>query len=543
LVLHKIKVDKQSIRTILAQFAPIYRVPSFQRRFIWDEEDIRDLVDSIRRNYPIGAIIVWKPNRAFPSVPLYDTEVTPNQPQPEYVIDGQQRLTSLVLIKNYWKISRDSRPLENVGHVSYNPSLGKVERGYRGADLALILNAAMGDFNASNELQKKYTVIAKKLYEDIGARILNYEIPIYEIETIIGEGEEEIVSREMADVFTRINSAGSKIGKLEMFLSFFAGGVESDSKMRITTIWENYDKKLGLELEPFLRFVFGNMGVKQGDLTKVKSFDQALKGIKDRHIDFATSIDNAEKAVGLTAQLLEEDLGIMDVGLLPSQNTLIPIFQYFLKTLKLPIGMERENIEKWFTIASFRGVYSSSADKKIEDDLKLVSQGDGFPLTQLLNHMEQIVHLKSLLESDIVKKEWEDSYKRKNGNRYRLLLQWALRHNDADDWAGNKIIDTEVSVHHIFPQEYLEDKLTELAVEDRENLIHAFPNLTLVKPEVNSQIGATPPSEYLMNFSNEALEKHLIPNERELWKSSNYEQFLQERAKLLFGYLDSTLNP
>lgn len=543
MVMHKIKVDKQSIRTILTQFAPAYRVPSFQRRFVWDEEDIKELVDSIRKNYPIGAVIVWKPNKIFPSVPLFDSDGSLSTPtQVEYIIDGQQRLTSLILVKNNWRITRDGSPIDTIGQVSYNPARNRIEKGKRGADLSLILNAAMGDFNSSNELQKKYTAIAKRLYEDIGAKILNYEIPIYEIESLISDGEEDIVSKEMAEIFTRINSAGVKIGRLEMFLSFFAGGIASDPKMQITKIWEEYEKKMGLELEPFLRFVFSNMGVKQNELTKVKSFDQSLKNIKDQNIDFTALIDRTKNAIRSATALLESEIGIVDAGLLPSQNTLVPIFQYFYNKMKDATNQEKNDAVKWFIIGSFNGVYSSSVDRKIEEDLKLVSQSDTFPIEELMNHMHQILHVRTIEKTDIIRREWEDAFRRQNGTRHRMLLQWLLYRNDADDWAGNKIINNKVTAHHIFPQDYLDDGLKDSSDEEKEKLIHAFPNLTLVHHDVNAQIGSTPPTEYLVNFSNETLEKHFIPLDRNLWKISNYMTFLTKRAEKICEQIEQSLS-
>jgi len=38
------------------------KIPQFQRQFVWDEDDIRALIDSIINNYPIGSIILWKPS-------------------------------------------------------------------------------------------------------------------------------------------------------------------------------------------------------------------------------------------------------------------------------------------------------------------------------------------------------------------------------------------------------------------------------------------------------------------------------------------------
>jgi uncharacterized protein with ParB-like and HNH nuclease domain len=40
--------------------AGFYTVPEIQRRFVWKNPQIRDLISSIYNNHPIGAIVYWK---------------------------------------------------------------------------------------------------------------------------------------------------------------------------------------------------------------------------------------------------------------------------------------------------------------------------------------------------------------------------------------------------------------------------------------------------------------------------------------------------
>jgi hypothetical protein len=81
---------------------------------------------------------------------------------------------------------------------------------------------------------------------------------------------------------------------------------------------------------------------------------------------------------------------------------------------------------KWFMIGSHNGVYSSSVDRKIEWGLELVSQSDTFPIEELMDYMHQILHLKTIEKTDMIRREWEDAFRRANGARHRMLLQWLL---------------------------------------------------------------------------------------------------------------------
>src|SRR5688572_30737949 len=71
------------------------RLPEMQRRYVWRSPRVRDLLDSLYRGYPSGAILLWETDE---EVPLQDMAV--NQQRNPYqstrlLLDGQQRLTSL----------------------------------------------------------------------------------------------------------------------------------------------------------------------------------------------------------------------------------------------------------------------------------------------------------------------------------------------------------------------------------------------------------------------------------------------------------------
>ncbi|WP_275669302.1 DUF262 domain-containing protein [Thermus scotoductus] len=113
-----------------------FKLPQFQRDFVWNEAQVALLIDSIARNYPIGSLLLLEPspdiqlstrslqaaiadfehadsinnqnfeldNKDAPS----NKDVTP-EAQEFLILDGQQRLTSIVRVllnanpsKTYW---------------------------------------------------------------------------------------------------------------------------------------------------------------------------------------------------------------------------------------------------------------------------------------------------------------------------------------------------------------------------------------------------------------------------------------------------------
>ena len=76
-----------------------YRIPQFQREFVWPKSKIRELFDSIYREFPIGSFFLWKAGREHNG--LFRHTVTFNLPPVgehdsiSFILDGQQRITSL----------------------------------------------------------------------------------------------------------------------------------------------------------------------------------------------------------------------------------------------------------------------------------------------------------------------------------------------------------------------------------------------------------------------------------------------------------------
>jgi len=76
----------------------LIKIPQFQRDFVWTKENAARLLDSIVKGFPIGTFILWKTNerlRSIRNIGELDFPATPEGDFIQYVLDGQQRMTSL----------------------------------------------------------------------------------------------------------------------------------------------------------------------------------------------------------------------------------------------------------------------------------------------------------------------------------------------------------------------------------------------------------------------------------------------------------------
>ena len=78
------------------------KIPQFQREFVWSKVQTAKLIDSIIKGYPIGTFIFWKTREELRHIRNVGNAKLPAIPQgdaAQYVLDGQQRITSLYAVR------------------------------------------------------------------------------------------------------------------------------------------------------------------------------------------------------------------------------------------------------------------------------------------------------------------------------------------------------------------------------------------------------------------------------------------------------------
>ncbi|AIG98447.1 hypothetical protein AFULGI_00016880 [Archaeoglobus fulgidus DSM 8774] len=545
------KVDKETVENLVEELMvkKNYLLPAFQREFVWDEEDIKDFIDSIIKGFPVGAVILWKPSRAVVendslAKPILGNRKDLEEQEVYYVLDGQQRLTALLLMFNNWKIKRDGEEISRIP-ISIRVS-GEGYKLYKSEKIGVNLCEALKAFStgsvydpkAMEKLREKLDERAYRLLGDIARkRIAGYEIPIYILET---SDEDETVFSEMAEAFTRVNRAGIRIGNVELILSYLAGKVSGSLKEGIISIYRGLEN-FKIDLQPVIRTVLSEFGIKQTDI-KAERFNSVIRTLQNFSEDkIKISLKNVSKSIGLVADFLRKELGVKDTRILPSQIPLVTLAKYFttigINDITEVDKASKEKIEKWFILVSFNGYYSSYPDTKLELDLKTVQRNGEFPFEDLVENIKERGGKIEITREDLKKGMKENVVRGKVGKAYLFLLYILLVKNGADNWANLKIAETpfdDLAKHHIFPKDYLK---RELVVEEEENMdisINNLANITFVDKRINSEIGDKAPKEYLPNYSL-SLNKHFIPRDENLWTIETYEAFLEGRISLIWS--------
>ena len=88
----------------------IYQIPKFQRDFVWGRAEVAKLIDSLLKGFPVGSFILWKTNERLKAIKSIGGKILNYSEDKDfiyYILDGQQRLTSLYLALEGLEIGKD----------------------------------------------------------------------------------------------------------------------------------------------------------------------------------------------------------------------------------------------------------------------------------------------------------------------------------------------------------------------------------------------------------------------------------------------------
>jgi len=483
-----------------------------QREFVWDNTQIRDLLDSLYKNHPVGMILLWQttPSENVPITRIDDTtkEILEYS---ELVIDGQQRLTSLYLIKHgvIFKGGKERKInlLFNTETEEFEIEIPRIKHKLEWINVTdLVKNGEYQYRERFKELgwpEDKIFQAMQKMSEVrnivIGAR---NSIPVFSISS-------SMEYDEVADIFVKINSKGTRIRITELLLALLALKIPGEFRQNFRSYLDELESK-GWELDAsaVIRSLVA-VAAKQGRLAYFRGL---AKSISEENL--RTNWDTVNKSLNDCLKLLDENLGIRTNEILPSQNVLIPLVFYLSRKTSKFTEEEAKDFSLWFLLASFWGRYAGSPETRLDEDIKEIDR------TLSLGGLFQF--LKNQVGRLLVD---EERFAGKSRNS-KLLLYVLSRHEGAEDWwKGHKITTTDYEEHHIIPRSLLKRAGYDFS------LIDDAANIAFLTEKANRKISNTDPVVYLSEIDPKKLKKQFVPTDKELWKIENYEDFLNHRRK------------
>jgi hypothetical protein len=516
-------------------------LPSFQRRFVWDSVDIKAFLDSLFKGNPVGILLLWRSKNPEDSDPFaLRVLVGEGKSSENYlIVDGQQRVLSLLFLLNGWSIRVGDMEYTRQP-ISFNPTKFVLEVGKRGLDLSEGMRTHLG-LEDEDVLKRKYASEYVDRLLGLCERIASYRIPVYFMDL----DDEKSPLERAAEIFILANRAGQRITNVELMLSYVSGVLIPEASSIIRRSYDELQAEFReLDSNALIRYSFGvGLDLKQRQIDDVERFRSAVRGL-------AAQVDLTGRSVlarGLeeTIPFFRSAIGLMKrcIGnaapyFLTTQLSLVVLAAYMHSRAyrdpgKVPEA-DIEAVRDWLVLVNFHGYYSANPSGRLQKDIETIKGSSGsFPFDDLLSNIKETRGGATTITASHILRGLDADLLRRSGQPYLFVLYTALCLSDASDWEGTLIRELgseSLARHHLFPRSLFR------TVGEEEGLISGIGNITLISPSLNSELSDKPPAEYLHQYGDE-LRKHFIPEDRELWGKDRFEEFCERRAELIHSFL------
>lgn len=466
-------------------------IPEMQRPFVWDATQVRDLIDSLYKGFPVGYIIVWQ----NPSVKLKDGTVAIGK---KVLIDGQQRITAMaaaivgqeVLDSHYkWKrVCIAFNPIDEIFEVA-NSANQKSSKWI--PDIAKVLDVSFGSFSFVMEYCQKNGIMDKA--QEINDTI-NRLRAIQNYRTCY------------TDILRVAFTYKFKRGKLADLVSLLSG---RDFETR----------EFKIEIEE-------------------RSFNQLHEAVLQ-----AVNQTNYERYL-----MIVRSAGIVKKSLIRSQNVLNFGYALFLalRERKVDSNQIEKIVRKWLALSILTGRYSSGSPESAFDyDIKRFFAYDD-PMQYLniteageLSEAYWKVNLVQRLNTSVASSPY-----------FNMFLVAQVKAHDKGFLSMEidieSMLENRGDIHHLFPKNYL---IKNGIVQAQYNQIA---NYAFIQQEINIKIKDSSPAHYMTEVIGqcntkkpvyggiieqdrlaENLKQNCIPDGFESMEIGDYQDFLQRRRELM----------
>ena len=529
-------------------------IPRFQRKFTWKRSQTTLLVDSISRSYPIGSLLLLSKNSELKlNVRSIEAEIHSSEDNNQmskvedeyYVLDGQQRLTSIARVfldadpkKCYYfdlKKILDSHEKEEDSWIAC-PNRGKStpeRRDKKGrllrADIAL--KQATADIYVSEYIEDSgdFSEFSRNQVREAAAKIKGiFEIiRNYKVPAVIVERNSNIES--VCRIFETINSTGTGLKTFDLAVArFYSEGVDLNELWSKTQKEHKILKDFEVNGERVLQVLY-LVTAMQSQKKYVEPTRGNLLSLESNQIEreWGKSSESLAKAYKWAQAQGAQPKRAGAISTLPSDSVLLSLAA--VESLEGNIWKDHTFIRRWYFSKTIQTGVSQSLNYQIgQDSLELWKYVKDHIRPELPQVTLSVEILLRPISSDV---------------RYKAL-QNVMATTIKEDLISEEAIDPESILHnhHIFPKSFrtrLGEKLDSIC------------NRITILSKSNQHLGNKPPQTYFKDMVDSAhaegtlgglktrMEHCLIPGDPEdpQWPNSfsidRFEEFCRARADLI----------
>jgi len=520
-------------------------LPEMQRKYVWRATQVRDLLDSIYRDYPSGSILIWETDELpIAKSPAFDRTNQNPMGKRLLLLDGQQRITSLATILTgcpirmkegtktkeravelYFNVDHpedDSKDDASPGFEAGDDVEAKWEDGefYPGKILEVGNNRFQilyddGDEGWTDEVRDLSEENKKALYFQVKNRAIESKSNWISVSQLFKEGVGHILrmlkigadhpdfdkfNQRLNQLYSRKESylypiqiirGKSYVEVTQIFIRVNSSGTRlrgSDLALaQITSAWPG-------SMNLFETFV--DKCIENGFYLDENFLARCLICIATKQSKFEgigrisaaklkESWELTKKGVQKTVNFLRNTALVDSSALLPSPILLVPLVYYASKNEISETKKSENGFLMWFYNAAIWGRYSGSMESKLTQDLAVLSGVR--PWSAILENIWLVVGKGRKVEAAEIRG--------KGVNSPMFFMMYVLaRRNKARDLETGDVIsyanfgkNNEVEYDHIFPRSKLETFLKGKKTEsvDRKRLINEVSNMAFLTKQGN----------------------------------------------------------
>ncbi len=520
-------------------------IPAIQRPFVWNDDKVRDFIDSLYRGYPVGYLIVWlKSGVLVRDSPDSITQGRLSEADECVVIDGQQRLMVLlmtlhggsVLSKKYERVSiriafnpiekrfdvakpshhdnprwitdisagfttheavhnlADTYVDENRGYLNENQEITQTEVKNRIIHLAGIRDKTLGVIELGPDLKGE---VVADIFDRINSRGVRLTSPDFIMSKMAASERYDGPNlRKSIDYFCQLVTSPTTFESLTEDTDF--ASTEYFRKMRWLADWDDSNDKIYVpDYTDMLKVVF-TVKFKRGDL---KDLIPSLSG------------DTAESSFGKIESgvlnymnehnfrnfvMVLHSVGFTSPSMVKAKNAVNFAYVLYLRLREENINEAeiKRLVGRWFVMSILTGRYSGEPQATFGKDIRGITEGDlesvGEKASAYLKRLEDTELSDAFWDVEILDKLNTSST---NSVYFNMFLASQVRGNDkgflSRDDTIHRLLRIEHDKHHIFPDNYLQESGVDRP-KDRNNIA----NKVVMGRNSNIRIGDTDPVTY-----------------------------------------------
>lgn len=508
-------------------------LPEFQREYVWNREQAKQLLVSLVKEYPVGGLLFWKTENPPELKNL--RELPEKLGTIEVILDGQQRLTTLYLLMRgeippyytdrdiqtdprdlYYNIESGDFQYYQSSRMKGNPLWVRVVDCFTSQSID-VFEVAQNQTN--NATDKKAFDLAKNYQRNLDRlrTVQNSEIPV---QTVPAHATLE----ESINIFDRVNSLGTKLTDAELALTHITGKWSQARQIMKSKITEMGKVNFEFDLT-FMTRALAVVATQRAlyEIVHPQPKETLLEGWR-----------RLSKILDYLVTILPQRAFIHSTQDVNTTNVLIPLVLYLsINDTKFPSDTAMKHAVHWLYAAHTWSRYTSQTDQRLEQDVSLIVR-EANPWNAL---RDQIIDQRGRIDvkaSDLEGRGIEHPL-------YRMSLILAKAQGAVDWFNGAPLVLGHgkaygIHSHHIFPQSQLYKNGF-----DRENHLHRkvineIANRAFLTADTNLDLADRLPEQYFPDVEARypgSLVKQFIPMDTKLWQLERYTDFLQARRELI----------